>query len=134
MVRTQRAFTHVLMLLFNKCNRSRQLASLPIYLWLGEPCSFEQPCRRTSGRSSVRCCTLCAFHQHSHLATDGARAGVTAEGVKAAARGTKQMTLQEARQILGVESGATWDEVVKVWYPGVSSSCVCMATNRNMII
>lgn len=57
---------------------------------------------------------LQGYAPEHHPTADGARAGVTAEGVKAAARGTKQMTLQEARQILGVESGATWEEITKV--------------------
>ena len=40
---------------------------------------------------------------------------MAAEGVNAArAAAGKQLTLQEAQMILGVESGATWEEVVKV--------------------
>ena len=47
-------------------------------------------------------------------AADGTRAGVGAEGAQAAARaGGKQLSLQEAQQILGVESGATWDQIAK---------------------
>jgi mitochondrial import inner membrane translocase subunit TIM16 len=38
---------------------------------------------------------------------------MTAEGVQAAARSTKQLTLQEAQMILGIESGATWEEIMK---------------------
>lgn len=39
---------------------------------------------------------------------------MTAENVAAAARAGKQMTRQEAEQILGIESGATWEEISKV--------------------
>eukprot|EP00887_Chlorella_sp_A99_P001118 scaffold14.g1118.t1 len=47
---------------------------------------------------------------------DGTKAGVGAEAgaaAGAAARGGKQLTLQEAQMILGIESGATWEEIVK---------------------
>lgn len=40
---------------------------------------------------------------------------MTAEGVQAAAKAAKQMTLQEAEMILGTEAGAPWSEVLKVW-------------------
>lgn len=42
---------------------------------------------------------------------------MTAEGVQAAARAAKQMTLQEAEMILGTEAGAPWPEVLKVGVP-----------------
>ena len=46
--------------------------------------------------------------------TDASKSGMTAENVAAAARAGKQMTRQEAEQILGIESGATWEEISKV--------------------
>jgi hypothetical protein len=39
---------------------------------------------------------------------------MTAEGVQAAAKAAKQMTLHEAEMILGCEAGAPWSEVLKV--------------------
>ena len=48
------------------------------------------------------------------LTADGAKAGMSAEGAQAAARsGSKQLTVQEARQILGLDSGASWEEIVR---------------------
>ncbi|EFN56817.1 hypothetical protein CHLNCDRAFT_144360 [Chlorella variabilis] len=45
---------------------------------------------------------------------NGTKAGVAAEGANAArAAGSKQLTLQEAEMILGIESGATWQEIMK---------------------
>ncbi|KAI7838245.1 hypothetical protein COHA_007990 [Chlorella ohadii] len=44
---------------------------------------------------------------------NGTKAGMTAEGVQAAAKAAKQLTLREAEMILGVESGAGWQEVMK---------------------
>jgi mitochondrial import inner membrane translocase subunit TIM16 len=38
---------------------------------------------------------------------------MTAEGVQQAAKATKQLSLQEARMILGVEAEAPWEDVVK---------------------
>lgn len=38
---------------------------------------------------------------------------MTAEGVQAAAKAAKQLSLREAEMILGVESGAGWQEVMK---------------------
>lgn len=46
------------------------------------------------------------------LCADGQKAG-GAEALKKAA-GRAQLTLEEARQILGVETGATWDAIEKV--------------------
>lgn len=37
---------------------------------------------------------------------------MTAEGVKAA-QSAKQLSVQEANQILGIEAGATWEEIMK---------------------
>lgn len=52
------------------------------------------------------------------LPADGTKAGVAAEGANAArAAGSKQLTLQEAEMILGIESGATWQEIMKVGQP-----------------
>lgn len=45
--------------------------------------------------------------------TDGTKAGVAAETARSAARSGKQLTLQEAQMILGVEPGATWAEISK---------------------
>jgi hypothetical protein len=50
----------------------------------------------------------------SILSADGARAGINAETIKSAARVSKQMTVSEAQQILGVGRDATWQEVMKV--------------------
>ena len=44
---------------------------------------------------------------------DGQRSGMTPEAAKAAARGAKQLTVQEANQILGIEAGASWEEILK---------------------
>lgn len=44
---------------------------------------------------------------------NGTKAGMTAEGVQAAAKAAKQLTLREAEMILGLESGATWADVMK---------------------
>ncbi|PSC77065.1 mitochondrial import inner membrane translocase subunit tim16 [Micractinium conductrix] len=44
---------------------------------------------------------------------NGTKAGMTAEGVNAARAASKQMTLREAEMILGIESGATWQEISK---------------------
>lgn len=38
---------------------------------------------------------------------------MTAEGVQQAAKSAKQLTLREAEMILGLESGATWADVMK---------------------
>lgn len=72
-------------------------------------------------KSSLPCCacvelkglpTSCPLY--TLPAADGTRAGMTAEGVNAARTAGKQLTLQEAQMILGVESGATWQEIMKV--------------------
>lgn len=42
---------------------------------------------------------------------------MTADSVGAAARLGKQLTRQEAEQILGIEAGATWEEISKVRGP-----------------
>jgi import inner membrane translocase subunit TIM16 len=52
-------------------------------------------------------------HSCISLTTDGAKQGMTAEGAKAAARSAKQLSVQEANQILGIESTATWEEIMK---------------------
>ncbi|KAL4855359.1 Mitochondrial import inner membrane translocase subunit PAM16 like 2 [Chlorella vulgaris] len=45
---------------------------------------------------------------------NGTKAGMSAEGVNAArAAAGKQLTLQEAEMILGVEAGASWQDVMK---------------------
>lgn len=44
---------------------------------------------------------------------------MTAEGVNAARSAAKQLTKQEAEMILGVEPGATWQEILKVRKCGV---------------
>jgi import inner membrane translocase subunit TIM16 len=38
---------------------------------------------------------------------------MTAEGAQAAARSAKQLSVQEANQILGIESTASWEEIMK---------------------
>ena len=45
---------------------------------------------------------------------DGSKAGMTAEGVQAASKAAKQMTLHEAELILGCEAGTPWSEILKV--------------------
>ena len=44
---------------------------------------------------------------------DAQRSGVTAESVKAATK-ARQMTLEEAEKILGIDSKMSYDEVLKV--------------------
>lgn len=45
---------------------------------------------------------------------NGTKAGVASEGVNVARSAMgKQLTLQEAQQILGIEPGATWAQIVK---------------------
>jgi len=45
---------------------------------------------------------------------DASKSGVTAEGLKQASRNRKgQISLQEAQQILGVDSNATWEEIME---------------------
>jgi len=44
---------------------------------------------------------------------DGSKAGMNAETVRQAGRKGKELSLQEAQLILGVESGATWEEIMK---------------------
>lgn len=44
---------------------------------------------------------------------DGSKAGMNAETVRQAGRKGKELSLQEAQMILGVESGATWEEIMK---------------------
>ena len=61
------------------------------------------------------------------LCADGAKAGVGAEAATgaAASKSASQISLQEARQILGVEADASLEEVLKVqhvqasWWLGV---------------
>lgn len=48
-------------------------------------------------------------------AADGQKAG-GAEALKRTA-GKAQISIEEARQILGVEAGATWDVIEKVPFP-----------------
>jgi hypothetical protein len=45
--------------------------------------------------------------------SDGTKSGMTAEGARAALK-QKQMSLQEAQMILGIEKNATLDEIRKV--------------------
>ena len=60
----------------------------------------------------IRHLTTHKTHSISSQPTDGAKSGVGAEAANAA-RGAKQLTVQEANQILGIESGATWEEIMK---------------------
>ena len=55
----------------------------------------------------------------------GAEAGSAAA---AAARSGKQLTLQEAQMILGIESGATWEEIMKKYNHmfDVGAGCFCV--------
>lgn len=48
------------------------------------------------------------------LYADGQRSGMTPESLKQAANATKQMNLDEAYKILGTESNAGIEEVMKV--------------------
>lgn len=50
---------------------------------------------------------------------------MAAEGVNAARSAAKQLTKQEAEMILGVEPGATWQEITKV---SSAAACVCECT------
>lgn len=45
--------------------------------------------------------------------SDGQRAGVTPESIKSAAS-RNQLSVEEARKILGIDANAPWEEVVKV--------------------
>jgi hypothetical protein len=45
---------------------------------------------------------------------DGTKAGVAEQVKNSVGRGTKTMTLHEARQILGIREEASWEEIVKV--------------------
>uniref|UniRef100_A0A7N0UQR8 Mitochondrial import inner membrane translocase subunit Tim16 n=1 Tax=Kalanchoe fedtschenkoi TaxID=63787 RepID=A0A7N0UQR8_KALFE len=44
---------------------------------------------------------------------DSSKSGAAQEAVKNAVRGSKTITEQEARQILGVSEKATWEEVMQ---------------------
>ena len=48
-----------------------------------------------------------------------------------AAAGGKQLTLAEAELILGIESGATWQEIMKVCAGGVSCLLCCSNCDGN---
>lgn len=63
-----------------------------------------------------------------HLAADANKSGMTAENVAAAARAGKQLTRQEAEQILGIEPGATWEEISKV-RSRVENLCIAVYTD-----
>ncbi len=56
------------------------------------------------------------FTEHCMLLPDGTKAGVASEGTRAAF-GAKQMSLEEASRILGVDKSAPLEEVVKVGMP-----------------
>lgn len=58
------------------------------------------------------------------VAADAQRSGVTAESVKAAAR-TRQMSLEEAEKILGINSSMSYDEVLKVRDPSRGREKIC---------
>lgn len=48
------------------------------------------------------------------ICSDASKSGMTAEGIKQASRTKKnQISLQEAQQILGVDSNATWEEIME---------------------
>ena len=58
---------------------------------------------------------------------------MTAEGVQAAAKAAKQLTLREAEMILGLESGATWADVMKVCvYRDVFRWCAVCCFRRGL--
>lgn len=46
---------------------------------------------------------------------DASKTGVTAEGLKQASK-KNQLSLEEARKILGVDSSASWDEIVEKYH------------------
>ncbi|PRW50845.1 mitochondrial import inner membrane translocase subunit tim16-like isoform A [Chlorella sorokiniana] len=54
-----------------------------------------------------------ASQAYRQAIVNGTRAGMTAEGVQQAAKSAKQLTLREAEMILGVESGSSWQDVMK---------------------
>lgn len=48
---------------------------------------------------------------------NASKSGMTAEGLKQATRTKKsQISLQEAQQILGVDSSATWEEIMEKYH------------------
>lgn len=72
--------------------------------------------------------TRAAFAAHA----DGARAGVKAEG-PIAQRAT-QLSLQEARQILGVEKDAPLEEVLKVHFCRASyGTCIVSCFQEHLL-
>jgi hypothetical protein len=56
------------------------------------------------------------------MSADGQKAGMTAENVSKAASRSKQMTLEEAYKILGLERGAPLVEIEQVCVP-ISTFC-----------
>ncbi|GMH43966.1 hypothetical protein BSKO_11900 [Bryopsis sp. KO-2023] len=53
-----------------------------------------------------------AMQAYKQALVNGQKAGVNAESIKAAAKG-KQMSVEEARKILGIDANAPWEDVVK---------------------
>ncbi|BDA46689.1 probable mitochondrial import inner membrane translocase subunit [Coccomyxa sp. Obi] len=54
-----------------------------------------------------------AAQAYKQAIVNAQRSGVTAESVKAAASRTRQMSLEEAEKILGINSSMSYDEVLK---------------------
>lgn len=44
---------------------------------------------------------------------DASKSGVTAESVKQASKRGRQISLEESQKILGVDSNATWEEIME---------------------
>lgn len=62
----------------------------------------------------TECCVYSAhLRDYGVVLIDGQRAGVTPESIKKAAK-SNQMSLEEARKILGIDPNAPWDDVLKV--------------------
>ena len=62
--------------------------------------------------------SMCSLHlgcvTYAAASTDGQRSGMTPESLRSAAAASKQMQLEEAYKILGTDSQAGIEEVMKV--------------------
>ena len=105
--------------------KNRPHGLLPTLSWLVLESSSELAHRLIGRQSSVSSCKTCqslpllsqlctgSFLHQDLFSADGTKAGVASEGTRAAF-GAKQMSLEEASRILGVERSASMEEVVKV--------------------
>lgn len=69
-------------------------------------------CLTLTSLCGVLYCKL--LSKYDFVRVDGSKAGMNAENVKAAGRAVKnQLSVEEAQMILGVDSKATWEEIMK---------------------